>query len=143
MENNLINKELEKYYQEFSGQIFGYLLKKADEGTAMDILQETFLAFFEILHKRKKILNAKAYLFQIARNKIIQNYKDQKLMSAAELKEIGNPGEVEKNVLGKEIREIIYKSYRIVYKIVEDMIFVVLVVHGSRDLEALLQFDIG
>ena len=36
------------------------------------------------------------------------------------------------------IREIIYKSYRIVYKIVEDTIFVVLVVHGARDLKALL-----
>jgi plasmid stabilization system protein ParE len=65
------------------------------------------------------------------------------LLAIEKLMDFPEIGRVVPEYNNPRIREIIYKNYRIVYKLVEDVIFVVLVVHGSRDLEALLQFDIG
>jgi toxin ParE1/3/4 len=70
-------------------------------------------------------------------------FAEKILASIEKLKDFPESGRIVPEYNNPEIREIIYKSYRIVYKIVEDAIFVVLVVHGSRDLEALLQFDIS
>jgi len=39
----------------------------------------------------------------------------------------------------KEYREIFFKPYRIVYKILGDKVYVLLIVDGRRDMQALLQ----
>ena len=63
----------------------------------------------------------------------------KKILSSIEkLTDFPEIGRVVPEYNNPKIREIIYQNYRIVYKTVEDMIFVVLVVHGSRNLEAIL-----
>jgi plasmid stabilization system protein ParE len=46
----------------------------------------------------------------------------------------------------EDLREVIFRSYRIVYLLQDDQIFLLRVVHGSRDLLALIQrepWDLG
>jgi len=48
------------------------------------------------------------------------------------------PGEL--SALGiKEYREVFFKPYRIIYRIIDDGVFILMIVDGRRDLEPLLQ----
>jgi toxin ParE1/3/4 len=39
----------------------------------------------------------------------------------------------------REYREIFYKSYRIIYRIIDENVYVLLIVDGRRDMQTLLQ----
>ncbi len=58
--------------------------------------------------------------------------------SIEKLKEYPEIGRVVPEYNTPQIRELIYQNYRIVYKIVEDTVFIALVIHGSKKLENLL-----
>ncbi|MDH5717953.1 MAG: sigma-70 family RNA polymerase sigma factor [Spirochaetia bacterium] len=66
-----IYKIWEEIYRNESGLLYGFLLKKTNEENAQDIMQESFIRLLNAMKKNSKIENTKAYLFQIARNIII------------------------------------------------------------------------
>ena len=48
------------------------------------------------------------------------------------------PGEL--STLGiKEYREVFFKPYRVIYRVVDDGVFILMIVDGRRDMELLLQ----
>ncbi len=48
------------------------------------------------------------------------------------------PGELS-NLGIKEYREVLFKPYRIIYRVVDDRVFVLIIADGRRDMEVLLQ----
>lgn len=70
--------------------IFRFVLfRVSDREIALDLTQESFTKFWEVLINDKKIENPKALLYQIARNKVIDYYRKRKNISLDELKESG------------------------------------------------------
>lgn len=55
--------------------------------------------------------------------------------SIRKLKDFPNIGRIVPEYQNKEIREIIYHSYQIIYKLYDDKINIITVIHGSRILE--------
>ena len=39
----------------------------------------------------------------------------------------------------RELREVFFKPYRIIYRIMDDTVYVFLIAHGRRDMQSLLQ----
>ncbi|MDH4263436.1 MAG: sigma-70 family RNA polymerase sigma factor [Spirochaetia bacterium] len=68
-------KKWEVIYKKESRLLYGYLVKKVGDELAGDILQESFLKLLQIMQKGRIIENQKAYVFQIARNLLILEYK--------------------------------------------------------------------
>lgn len=64
---------------------------------------------------------------------------EQAFQQLAEFPQRGNyPGEL--LALGiREFREVFFKPYRIIYRILDDTVFVMLIVDGRRDMQTLLQ----
>ena len=75
-------KKFQKVYEEQSDAIFRYCLFRVSEReTAIDIMQESFMRYWDSLSKREKIDNDKAFLFTIARNLVIDWYRKKKSVS--------------------------------------------------------------
>lgn len=107
-----IEIEWERIYRQESSLLFGYLLKRTGSDLAQDILQESFLKLLEIMKKGRVIENSKAYLFQIARNILINEYKskiisvpDFSLLAAAD-----QFADLQGNLERKELMEILESS---------------------------------
>lgn len=63
------------------------LLRTSDREVALDLLQETFLHYWESLESNTAIQNDRAFLFTIARNGIIDWYRKKKTVSLDALSE--------------------------------------------------------
>jgi len=59
------------------------------------------------------------------------------LKSVEKIKDFPRIGREVPEFEGNEIREIIYSNYRIIYRIHEDFILILAVVHGKRNIENL------
>ncbi|MDH4200410.1 MAG: sigma-70 family RNA polymerase sigma factor [Spirochaetia bacterium] len=68
-------KKWEEVYRNENQLLYGYLLKKTNEEQAGDILQDSFLKLLQVMQKGRAIENPRAYVFQIARNLLILEYK--------------------------------------------------------------------
>lgn len=77
-------------FESHNDDIFRFIVfRVSDRDTALDLTQECFAKFWEILINEKDINNPKAFLYQIARNKIIDHYRKKKSLSLDELTEKG------------------------------------------------------
>ncbi|MDB5260420.1 MAG: polymerase sigma factor, sigma-70 family [Candidatus Nomurabacteria bacterium] len=120
-------------YTNHSDSLFRLCLYKTSSNeTAKDILQETYLRYWDYLSQGKIVDSEKAFLFQIARNLIIDYYRKKKSVSLDSLKEEGfDPGdashnkivnEAEVNIAIETINNLDEKYKDVVYmRLIEDM----------------------
>jgi RNA polymerase sigma factor (sigma-70 family) len=81
------NSFIELYNKE-STALFRYLLiRTSSREVAMDISQESFMRLWRSMEKEGKILNARAFLYAIAKNQVIDWYKKKKSQSLDSLGE--------------------------------------------------------
>lgn len=85
METNLqsqLKEMFEKLFLENADAIYRLcLFRTSDKATADDLTQETFLRFWKALNGDSTLEQPRSYLFQIARNLIIDHYKAHKAVS--------------------------------------------------------------
>lgn len=83
MESNILKKQFTKLYAEESDSIYRFcFLRTSDKEVALDIMQDTFISFWEVLSEGKdEVKNERAFLFTIARNRIIDWYRKKKALS--------------------------------------------------------------
>ena len=89
---------IEKYQDALFTFIF-YSVK--DEGTAKDILQETFLKALKEINNYKEEGKFKAWLWTIARNKVMDFYRKAKKLVPLEEDTLEEQDETSKKALGK------------------------------------------
>lgn len=83
-------KVFEIIFNEYSDVIYRLCLYKTSrENIAQDLTQETFLRFWKIMITDLEISKPKPYLYQIARNLIVDYYKTNKTISLQQLQEEG------------------------------------------------------
>jgi len=83
-------KDFESLFQEYSDVIYRLCLyKTSNEQVAADLTQETFLRLWKTMSSSKEVEKPKQYLYQIARNLIIDHYKSKKTASLDTLQEEG------------------------------------------------------
>ena len=107
-----IVEKWKQIYNDENSILFGYLVKKTGESAAQDILQESFLKLFETIKKGRTIENTRAYLFQIARNLLINEYKN-KITSLPDfsLAQVSDQSpNLEESLEKKELMEILESS---------------------------------
>lgn len=81
MENLKLTKIFEKAYAENTDGLFRFVLYKvSNKDQAMDILQETYVRFWETL-KKEPVGEPRALLYRIARNLVIDWYKKKKSLA--------------------------------------------------------------
>ncbi len=77
-------------YDEYSQAIFRYIfLKISDRERALDLSQETFTRAWESIIQGTHVINMKAFLYRIARNIVIDEYRKKKSESLDALFEEG------------------------------------------------------
>jgi RNA polymerase sigma-70 factor (ECF subfamily) len=83
-------KDFEKLFQEYSDVIYRMCLyKTSSEQIAADLTQESFLRLWKTMCSDKEVEKPKQYIYQIARNLIIDHYKSKKMASLDALQEDG------------------------------------------------------
>lgn len=71
-------KEFSKFYEENVAKIFRFIFLKVDSTeTAQDLTSEAFLKFLKYFDQKKSIDNPRAFLYQIARNLVIDFYREK------------------------------------------------------------------
>ena len=79
-----------KSYDEFADAIFRHCcFRVSDQELAKDIAQETFLRTWDYLAGGGEIKNFKAFLYRVANNLIVDEYRKKKLISLDVLQEKG------------------------------------------------------
>lgn len=79
-----------KAYEEYSNAIFRYcLFKVSDREVALDIMQDTFTKTWEYMVKGENIENIKAFLYRVAGNLVIDQYRKKTTDSLEDLQEEG------------------------------------------------------
>ena len=88
-------------YKEYEEPIFRFIyFRVSDRELAKDITQDVFAKFLEVANK-ERITNLKAYLYRIAKNLVIDNYRKQ---GKQQMVSLDQTAEV-KTILGKESME--------------------------------------
>lgn len=78
-------------YDEYHDPIFRFcLIKVRNRDVALDITQDTFTKTWEYLSGGKTVENMRAFLYQVARNLIIDNSRKKKSYSLDEILESGS-----------------------------------------------------
>ncbi|MBI3458698.1 sigma-70 family RNA polymerase sigma factor [Candidatus Azambacteria bacterium] len=128
-----LEQQLTEAYESYSDVIYRLCLYKTSNGEqAEDLVQEVFIRFWDYLSKGGEIVNIKSFLYQIARNLIIDYYRKKKAESLDELQEdgfqlSGNDHEdiinqSEKNIAIGIINQLEEKYRDVVYlRLVEEM----------------------
>lgn len=75
MSEETARMQWEQVYKAESATLFGYLCQRVKNDLAADIMQESFLELLQMMLRGTQIENFRAYLFQIARNRLYKNYK--------------------------------------------------------------------
>jgi len=82
-------KEFGKIYDKYINRIYRFIfLKVSSEDIAQDLCSETFLRGWESFQGERKIENIQAFLYTIARNLVIDHYREKgrtQVVSAEEL----------------------------------------------------------
>ena len=69
-------------YNKLSDSVFRYcVFRISDRDVALDITQDTFTKYWDVLAEGQKVKNDKALIFTIARNLIIDYYRKKKSVS--------------------------------------------------------------
>jgi len=127
------NAKFLQAYDDFADAIFRHCYYRvSDKERARDIMQETFARTWEYIVRKGPIENIRAFLYRIANNLIIDEYRKKKTSSLDELRNQGfDPGYDEKTDIHAAIaaREVIAlfdkldMSYRevLVMRYIDDM----------------------
>ncbi len=84
------NTDFIKAYDDFSNDIFRFtFLKTKNREMALDITQETFTKVWEYIESGKEIGHMRGFLYQIARNLVIDHYRKKTTSSLDWLAEAG------------------------------------------------------
>lgn len=82
MDREYIKKQFEKVYEAEIDSLFRYCaFRISSREQAMDIVQDVFIEFWQILNKDEKVQNSRAFLFAVLRNRIIDWYRKKKAVS--------------------------------------------------------------
>lgn len=66
-------------FESHNDEVFRFVLfRVSSREVALDITQESFTKFWEVLISDKPVSNARALIYQIARNKVIDHYRKKK-----------------------------------------------------------------
>jgi len=105
-------KEFSKIYDKYIEKIYRFVyLKVSSEDIAQDICSETFLKGWTAFDsKKQEIENPSAFLYQIARNLIIDHYREKGKVQFVSVEENPvidpNPGLEEKMLLSSDLEQI-------------------------------------
>ncbi len=70
-------KLFEKIYNETYNNTLKYIICRCSNLSDVDdIIQETYLEFYRVLKEKREILDKKAYIITIAKNKMIKYFKE-------------------------------------------------------------------
>jgi len=99
-------------YDAYWEGLFRYVIRiLPDEQDVADVVQETFIAFWESRSKSGKVRSIKAYLFVIARNLAFQRFREQLKQTAVEDKLVDYYGKSEDSTFAaihtKELSDLI------------------------------------
>jgi len=102
-------------YDEFSDAIFRHCyFRVSDREKAKDLMQETFIRVWRYVDQGKEeVKNLKAFIYRIASNLIIDEYRKKKSSSLDDLQEAGfdpmgdDKSDIENQLEGKEMLEIL------------------------------------
>src|SRR4030042_903264 len=96
-------KEFSKIYDKYIDKIFRFIfLKVSSEDVTKDLCSETFLRGWEAFQDEKKIDNMQAFLYQIARNLVIDHYREKgrtQVVSAEEVPIIDPKPSIEEKII--------------------------------------------
>jgi RNA polymerase sigma-70 factor (ECF subfamily) len=82
MDNLDIKNKFEELYQKESDSVFRYcVFRVSSRSQAIDIVQDCFIELWQTYQKGEEIKNARALLFTILRNRIIDWYRKKKSSS--------------------------------------------------------------
>ncbi len=103
-------EEFEKIYDGYVGKIYRFIfVKVSSQEIAEDLTSEVFLRGWKSFQEKKEIENPSAFLYQIARNLIVDHYREKgktRLVSV-EFLEIVDPDDLEKKaLLSSDLKEI-------------------------------------
>ncbi len=88
--DNQAKSLFESLFAEYSDVIYRLCLyKTSDQNVAADLTQECFLRLWRAMTSKNEVEKPKQYLYQIARNLIIDHYKKMKSLSLDKLEEDG------------------------------------------------------
>lgn len=88
--NYKTKQEFERLFHEYADVVYRLALyKTSDEDVARDITQETFLRLWKSMVSEGAVKRPKQYMYQIARNLIVDHYKRQQTSSLEVLEEGG------------------------------------------------------
>jgi RNA polymerase sigma factor (sigma-70 family) len=125
MTSDILKKQLTQLYIDESDSLYRFcFLRTSDSEAAIDILQDTFVSFWEVLLRGDEIRSQRAFLFTIARNRIIDWYRKKKSLSLDSLAQIsGADGELFKDIGQKEDIEMAHEAKFLIEKIGEIVYF--------------------
>lgn len=85
-----LKKDFRETYDLYADALFRFsYYKLSDREKAKDIVQDTFVRFWEYIASDGEVENVKAFLYRIAHNAIIDNYRKKKEISLDVLEEEG------------------------------------------------------
>jgi RNA polymerase sigma factor (sigma-70 family) len=71
-----LHSQFQTAYESYADELFGFCCSKVRyREEALDIVHDSFVKYWGALTSRIEILNPKAYLYSIVRNKIIDHYR--------------------------------------------------------------------
>jgi len=71
-----LHSQFQSFYELYADELFGFCCSKVRyREEALDIVYDAFVKFWGAMSARTPILNPKAYLYSIVRNKIIDHYR--------------------------------------------------------------------
>ena len=89
-------------YDAYWERLFRYVIRiLPDENDVADIVQETFIAFWEMRGKLENIKCIKSYLFVIARNLAFKRFREQVKHGDIERRLVDHYGEADESMLAK------------------------------------------
>lgn len=85
-------------YRDYSDGLFKYISRiLSDEDDAVDVIQETFIAFWELRGKMENVKSIKAYLFVMAKNLAFKRFRERIKQVALEDKLVEYYGDTDKS----------------------------------------------
>lgn len=85
-----LKKSFDQAYEEHSDALYRYaFFKVSDKEKALDIVQDTFVRFWEYIAADGEVLNTKSFLYRIATNAIIDHYRKKKEVSLDDMADFG------------------------------------------------------
>ena len=85
-----MEKEFLEAYEKYADALFRYCyFRLSDEEKAKDVVQDTFLKTWDYIAQGKSITEMSAFLYRVARNCIVDQYRKRKTTSLDRLQEKG------------------------------------------------------